>query len=303
MHVLILFSTTRTDDFRNLEIGLGQSNISLQGMPFSQHWKLADAAETLAQLKKCTHYLFLVSREDLQHPLFLFSCGYCLALAERSFIWDPDNLGFPDSWKEALPVTMALDELLVVLSTEKTRWQNALVRMQAKELLVDRGFDVTPTALAETVEKGEVSSVELFLKAGFDVNSSNRKGVTLLGLAIRFNHLNVVRMLLSWGADINLKSRDRDNTPLMDAAAEGHLEMLQELIHLGADLAGQSRNGQNALVLAIGKGADAVCRILLDAGADPFMDDKLGMSALKYAQMFGRKDIVGRIAELYPDKA
>jgi hypothetical protein len=33
------------------------------------------------------------------------------------------------------------------------------------------------------------------------------------------------------------------------------------------------------------------------------MDDKLGMSALKYAQMFGRKDIVGRIAELYPDKA
>ena len=124
----------------------------------------------------------------------------------------------------------------------------------------------------------------------------------MLGLAVRANHLGVMRLLADRGADVNARSRDRENTPLMDAAAEGSADMVGELIGRGADLSGLSRNGQGALVLAIGKGAQDVASLLLDAGADPFVPDKLGMNACQYAQLLGRKEFLDRVAGLYPGR-
>jgi ankyrin repeat protein len=89
----------------------------------------------------------------------------------------------------------------------------------------------------------------------------------------------------------------------MDASAEGLTDMVQELIRRGADLSGLSRNGQNALVLAIGKGAQDIAAILLDAGADPFVADKLGMNACQYAQLLGRKEFQALVQSKFPDKA
>ncbi|MEI8092750.1 MAG: ankyrin repeat domain-containing protein [Spirochaetales bacterium] len=302
MDLLVLYTDRRTDDFQQLERRLSSLEITSHGLPVASHWSVNDSEDVLFQLKEHSHYLFLLGEDELAHPMFIFASGYFLALGERSFIWESGKASFPGFWGNTIFISRALDDLLARLIAEKQRWKDFLERLEAKGQLLERGFEVTPSALFETVEKGDTTSVELFLKAGFTPDQTNKKGVSLLGLAIRFSHLSVLRLLLQWGADINLRSRDRDNTPVMDAAAEGHLEMLQELIQKGADLAGQSRNGQNALVLAIGKGADAVSRVLLEAGADPFVDDKLGMSALKYAQMFGRKEIVEMVSTMYPGR-
>jgi ankyrin repeat protein len=113
----------------------------------------------------------------------------------------------------------------------------------------------------------------------------------------------VIRRLLDAGADVNLRSRDRDNSPLMDAAAEGLTDIVRELISRGADLDGLSRNGQSALVLAIGKGAQDVAAILLEGGADPFVVDKLGMNACQYAQLLGRQDFLALVASKFPGQA
>jgi len=88
----------------------------------------------------------------------------------------------------------------------------------------------------------------------------------------------------------------------MDAAAEGLTDIVRELIRRGADLTGLSRNGQNALVLAIGKGAQDIAAILLEAGADPFVPDKLGMNACQYAQLLSRKEFLTLVRERHPDR-
>jgi len=192
--------------------------------------------------------------------------------------------------------------LVNALETESARWTLFLARLAAKGQLVERGLEATNTAFLEAVEKGDSTSCELFLKAGFSPDLANKKGVPVLCLAVRAAHLGIVRLLVDGGADINLRSKDRDNTPLMDAAAEGLIDIVKDLLGRGADLAGLSRNGQNALVLAIGKGDQAIAGVLLDAGADPFVADKLGMNAYQYAQMLGRKEFAALVADRFPDR-
>ena len=302
MDLLIVFSETKKGEVVSLASLLHEKGIRFRPLVLPHNWEVQDSEGLYQNLVDSSHWLFLLSREDLTNPAFLFASGYCVAIHERCYLLGVEGASVPGYWKTLFQVCPDFPSLVQTLETERLRWTLSLSRLEAKAKLVERGLEVSNSAFIETVEKGDLVSCELFLQAGFSPDLTNKKGVTVLGLAVRSCHIGVLRLLLDAGADINLKSRDRDNSPLMDASAEGFLDMVEELVGKGAVLGDVSRNGQNALVLAIGKGAQDVAATLLDAGGDPFVADKLGMNACQYAQLLGRAEFLERVKQKYPGR-
>lgn len=291
MDILIIYSEKKKGELLSLATLLYQKEIRFNPLSFPENWSIDDSEDLLFHLKNNTHSMFLIDKNDRNHPFFVFAAGYCLGSHEKSYLLDIEGDVYPPFWEKRFNYSRSFEDFIEKIFEEKLRWEEFLLRLEAKGALVERGLEVTKTAMIEAVVNGDAQSTELFMKAGFSADTTDRKGVPLICLSVRSNHYSTLDVLLRHGADINLKSQDRDNTALMDAAAEGNDEMIQELIERGAQLDCQSRNGQTALILAIGKGADSSARLLIEAGADAFIADKLGMSAFMYAQLFGRKEV------------
>jgi len=302
LDLLVVYSESKKGELLSLATLLHEKGIAFHPWLLPGRWDVLESDDLVHSLKDKSHWLFLLETEDRTNPAALFALGYCLAVHERCYILDPESSVVPGSWRSLLHVCTDFTALVDALEAEHRRWNLFLSRLEAKGKLVERGLEVTDQTFLAAIFQGDLTSCELFLRAGFSADLADAKGVTALGLATRSAHPGILRLLLDAGADMNRRSRDRDNSPVMDAAADGMVEIVAELIRRGADLSGVSRNGQNALVLAIGKGAQDVAGLLLDAGADPFEADKLGMNACQYAQLLGRKEFLQRVAERYPRK-
>ena len=140
-----------------------------------------------------------------------------------------------------------------------------LVRAGANAKAANR-YGVTPLSLACT--NGNGAMVELLLKAGADPNAALPGGETPLMTAARTGTLASVKALLSHGATADNKDDRRGQTALMWAAAEGHADVVQELIGAGADFRARVPSGLTPLLFAVREGRLGVVRVLLKAGAD-----------------------------------
>ena len=139
---------------------------------------------------------------------------------------------------------------------------------------------------------GDTKAVELFMKAGFLPDSRDKYGVPLLCLAARGKHRAVAEILLERGARIDLQSEDRGYSPLMDAAQAGSADLVALFLGKGASPDLTSKDGQTALIVAVGRNDAEVAGLLASGGADPDLCDKLGLSARKYAALFKNPDIL-----------
>jgi ankyrin repeat protein len=140
-----------------------------------------------------------------------------------------------------------------------------LIRAGANAKAANR-YGVTPLSLACT--NGNGALVELLLKAGADPNAPLPGGETPLMTAARVGSLASVKSLLARGAVVDAKDERRGQTALMWAAAEGHADVVQTLIELGADPRLRLSSGFTPLLFAVREGRSAVVRVLLKAGAD-----------------------------------
>ena len=121
-------------------------------------------------------------------------------------------------------------------------------------------------------------------------------GWTPLHLAGHYGHLDIVRLLVESGADIEARALNAvGNTPL-GAAVWGHRpDVVAYLISRGADLEAKNRFGQSPLHRAIRRGAVEVARILIDAGADPASEDGEGVTALAIAERQANPPMIGAL--------
>src|SRR5439155_19939444 len=142
---------------------------------------------------------------------------------------------------------------------------DVLVRAGANVKAVNR-YGVTPLSLACTSGNGAV--VERLLAAGADPNAALPGGETPLMTASRVGSLASVKALLVRGANVRGKDDRREQTALMWAAAEGHADVAQVLVEVGADLRARLASGFTPLLFAVREGRADVVRVLLKAGAD-----------------------------------
>ncbi len=118
-------------------------------------------------------------------------------------------------------------------------------------------------------------------------------GDTALHLAAAGYRVEILRLLLSAGANPNAATNHRRSTPLHYAAdgvvthptwdAKRQVETLGCLLEAGADLHGQDKNGATPLHRAVRTRCAAAVRCLLRAGSDPTRANKSGSTAFHLA--------------------
>ena len=118
-----------------------------------------------------------------------------------------------------------------------------------------------PLALAAFF--GHADIVKFLLDQGADVQqaATNAQRVNALHAASANRHLNICRMLIDKGIDVNAK-QEGGFTPLQEAAQNGQLELVELLLQHGADAAAKNDQGQTALDIARESNHPEVVKIL-----------------------------------------
>ena len=120
--------------------------------------------------------------------------------------------------------------------------------------------------------------------------SQAEKNTALLEAA-REGHAEVVRLLLAAEADVNAQTQ-AGVTSLMWAAGNGHADVVRLLLAAEADVNAQSQAGSTALMDAALNGHAEVVRLLLAAGADVNAQNQAGFTALLDAAGNGHAEVV-----------
>lgn len=115
-------------------------------------------------------------------------------------------------------------------------------------------------------------------------------GDTPLHAAAAGYRVEIARLLLAAGADVNAAGKHRGGVPLHYAAdggperdAQRQVAMIRLLLEAGADLHAQDKNGATPLHRAVRTRCAEAVRCLLDAGANPSTRNKPGSTAFHLA--------------------
>lgn len=145
------------------------------------------------------------------------------------------------------------------------------------------------TAMHYAVSHGNFDVVSILLDSKVcDINKPNKAGYTsvmLVSLAdIRSQtHANVVRRLFQM-ADVNKRAKQHGQTALMLAVSHGKLDMVKMLLEAGADINIQDDDGSTALMCAAEHGhIEIVKHFLSQPDCDSTITDVDGSTALKIA--------------------
>lgn len=116
------------------------------------------------------------------------------------------------------------------------------------------------------------------------VNAAAPDGFSPLGLASFFGQPEAARLLILHGAMVNQPSNNLQKvTPLHSAAAGQHLEIARMLLEAGAEINAVQEGGFTPLMSATQNGHVEMVRLLLERGADRTMQTDDGRSAYNFA--------------------
>ena len=132
------------------------------------------------------------------------------------------------------------------------------------------------TPLWAAAASGRLDVVKLLIEQNAEVDGRTSTGSTPLRAAAYDGYLDIVRCLVESGADVNARSRG-DSSSLMAACYCGYLSVATYLINKGAfmDLkCNDLKNGNTALHYAVQRGHLEVVRQLLALGASQLRDNQ-----------------------------
>ena len=121
------------------------------------------------------------------------------------------------------------------------------------------------------LHNGHMDVIKVLLDHGADINAATEMGTTPLLASLRLNHSegpdkDIVALLLKRGADPN-KTGDRGKTPLHVAAIKGDIGVVKELLDLGGYNESEDMSRYTPLGWAILKGHTEVEKLIKKAGA------------------------------------
>ncbi|MBN9468785.1 MAG: ankyrin repeat domain-containing protein [Bosea sp.] len=182
--------------------------------------------------------------------------------------------------------------------------------------------------LLAAVSSSDLAEVSRLIAAGTDLEQRDGQGQTPLLRAVAGNHVAVAKALLAAGASLNAQAANQD-TPWLLAGASGRSEIIAAMLPLKPDLSLRNRYGGDALIpacerahvetvkLLLTSGIDVnhvnnlgwtclleivilgdggprhqqVAKLVLDAGANPNLADKDGVSPLAHARKRGQSEV------------
>lgn len=195
------------------------------------------------------------------------------------------------------------------------------------------GAGAAAADLLSAASSGNLAEVSRLIASGVDLEQRDGQGQTPLLRAVAGNHVAVAKALLAAGASLNAQATNQD-TPWLLAGASGRSEIIAAMLPLKPDLSIRNRYGGNALIpacerahvetvkLLLTSGIDLdhvnnlgwtclleivilgdggprhqqVAKLVLDAGANPNLADKDGISPLQHARKRGQSEVAKLIA-------
>jgi ankyrin repeat protein len=182
--------------------------------------------------------------------------------------------------------------------------------------------------LLAAAKRGDAAAAALAIRAGANLETRDERGRTPLLLAATDDRIALARLLVHLGADPNALD-DQHDTPWLVTGVTGSVDMLEVLLPAGPDLKIRNRFGGTSLIPASERGHVSYVRrvvrtdievnhvnnlgwtalleavilgdgsrryqqlvtILLDAGADPKIADRQGITALQHAEQRGQRAV------------
>ena len=205
----------------------------------------------------------------------------------------------------------------------------ALIQAKAD---VNKTRDDGMCPLSIAVKNGHIEVAKLLLDAQADINQADDKGYTplivaaiyghrkilkllldapqadilkpiisgdsVLTLAIEYDQLHIINILINAGADVN-HAAENGITPLLMASVNNKIEIVNLLLKNGAIKtinavyqSTKSPHKMNSLYAASANGYSEIVLLLLEAGADIYWKNDTGKTALQIAQNNGYTEIV-----------
>ena len=101
----------------------------------------------------------------------------------------------------------------------------------------------------------------------------------------------LVRWLLERGVSVDNGFGSGSNTPLMQAAADGDIALINLLLDYGANIEAQNECNERPLGFACSWRQPSAVRLLLERGADPNALEDLDKSHLDWVTLSGQDEI------------
>jgi len=183
------------------------------------------------------------------------------------------------------------------------------------EYLLDKGANLKTatndgaTALHRAAECGDVDVLKLLVDKGADVDAQRKNpfgGQSPLASAVVFGHGAAVRYLLSKGAKANI-----GDAGLSRAVFQGNVEIVKALLEAGVEVKNRGNQAfpgfggfEPILALAcFSYNADPqIVRMLLDRGADPTAKSQQGQTPLELARERGYEDVARLLVQAIEKK-
>jgi ankyrin repeat protein len=158
-----------------------------------------------------------------------------------------------------------------LLSALRSQNQAAVASALADGTSADTLDEHGASALVLAARVGHTGILRLLLGRGADVELRGKADMTALHWAAVLGHSEAVAVLLDAGATVGELTGVTAATPLILAAAGGHLEVVRLLCGRGADLDYRDQEGWTAWTVAWEKGRTEVLRFLEESGAEQVM--------------------------------
>ncbi|HEX2752033.1 MAG TPA: ankyrin repeat domain-containing protein, partial [Alphaproteobacteria bacterium] len=236
---------------------------------------LHDAAEkaSLFLVRRLLQHTENPNRPDKKgtQPLHLAAAHNSLAvvqtiLFERVAVFSADHNG--DTCLHHAVKREDSDVAEYLLKTEAARMVNA-VNLDGR------------SPLHVAAEKKNKKLLQIMVAAGGDVNLPDRKGFTPLHDAITSNDIKTVKLLIENGADISKPTAGMRVTPLILAIQQkGDREIVRLLLEHDASAKAADDEGITPLMVAARNGDLPLMQVLLETGADPAAIDKRKQNVL-----------------------
>jgi Ankyrin repeats (many copies) len=118
----------------------------------------------------------------------------------------------------------------------------------------------------------------LLADKSFDLNREDEYGRTLLGSAVEDGRLEIIKILLDRGIDVN-----SSDYALHLAIEYANLQVIDLLLDRGANIDRLERNGCTPILLAVSDGIEDISMRLIRRGADINIANYLGLKPIHYA--------------------
>lgn len=136
------------------------------------------------------------------------------------------------------------------------------------ELLISKGADINSknsqqnAPLHESLINGKNEVAKLLIEKGCELQGQNSEGKTPVHYAARYNCLPVLKILISKKVNLEVREKNRNQTPLLYLALmTDYAEAAKMLIEGGADVNAQDRDGATALDYAIHNGSNNLIKL------------------------------------------